>query len=168
LLSNYTTSFPEDFKILKEFQTFVEGNTLCFERELEIGHITGSSWIVDRERTHVLLTYHAKLDKWLQLGGHADGMTDVSSVALKEAQEESGLKNFHLLKQDIFDIDIHRIPGKKPHYHYDVRFLLEADRGEPLIQSSESKDLAWIHIDEIEKKTQEPSVLRMAQKMKSL
>jgi len=34
---------------------------------------------------------HLKLDKWLQLGGHADGGGDLLAVALREAREELGI-----------------------------------------------------------------------------
>ena len=49
------------------------------------GHFTASSWLLDSARSRVLLTHHRKLDRWLQLGGHADGERDLRAVALKEA-----------------------------------------------------------------------------------
>lgn len=79
--------------------------------------------------THVLLTHHRKLGAWFQLGGHADGESDVSKVALQEALEESGLQDLELVGEHIFDIDIHLIPARKgdpDHYHFDVRFLVRA------------------------------------------
>jgi 8-oxo-dGTP pyrophosphatase MutT (NUDIX family) len=147
---------------------FVAGNARCFERTLLEGHVTGSAWIVDWERTHVLLTHHGKLDKWLQLGGHADGDWNVLEVALREAREESGLSSIRAVGDGIFDVDIHAIParGAEPeHFHYDVRYLLEADRGEELRMSSESKDLQWVAMERVAELTGEESVLRMVRKM---
>lgn len=147
---------------------FVAGNERCFERTLLEGHVTGSAWIVDLERTHVLLTHHGKLDKWLQLGGHADGDWNVLEVALREAREESGLSSIRAVGDGIFDVDIHAIParGAEPeHFHYDVRYLLEADRGEMLRMSSESKDLQWVAMERVAELTGEESVLRMVRKM---
>ncbi len=167
LLENYQISFDEDRDILKKFLQFIVENRQCFDRSFEIGHITGSSWIVNRARTHVLCTLHKKLDKWLQLGGHADGDTDVFSVALREAGEESGLSQITPLSDQVFDIDIHPILSKgSTHYHYDVRFIFEADSSEALKVSHESKDVAWIPLDGIETFTTEPSILRMCEKTK--
>ncbi len=147
---------------------FVWAHENCFDRSLLVGHVTGSAWIVDLDRTHVLLTHHRKLDKWLQLGGHADGDSDVLRVALREAREESGLTSVRPVRESIFDVDIHLIPARKTepeHFHYDVRYALEADRGEALRMSDESHDLRWVRVDEVAVLTQEESVLRMVRKI---
>jgi len=150
---------------------FVVTHANCFDRSLRIGHITGSAWIVDRGRTHALLTHHRKLNKWLQLGGHADGDPDILRVALREAREESNLDAIRPVSEDIFDVDIHVIParGAEPeHLHYDVRFLLEADRGAPLTVSEESRSLAWAPIDEIGRLNPEESMARMVAKTRAI
>jgi 8-oxo-dGTP pyrophosphatase MutT (NUDIX family) len=152
----------------RELVEFVEAHENCFERSLQIGHVTGSAWIVDPDRTHTLLHHHGKLDRWLQLGGHADGDSDVRNVALREAREESGLTSVRPVSADIFDVDVHCIParGAEPeHFHYDVRYLFEADRSEPLRITNESKDLQWVRLDRVEELTQEESILRMVRKM---
>src|SRR3569623_1653752 len=91
---------------------FDEQEPRCCERTLLVGHVTGSAWIVDHAHTHVLLTHHRKLDRWLQLGGHADGEADVLSVALRDAREESGLAGVQPLHRDIFAVDVHAIPAR--------------------------------------------------------
>lgn len=146
---------------------FVEEHEDCFERSLQVGHITGSAWIVDSARRFALLTHHRKLQKWLQLGGHSDGDPDTLRVSLREAQEESGLTSLRAVSGEIFDVDVHAIParGREPdHFHYDVRFLLEADRGEPLIVSTESKSLAWVELERVAELNGERSVMRMVAK----
>jgi 8-oxo-dGTP pyrophosphatase MutT (NUDIX family) len=148
-------------------QSFVASYEDCFERSLQIGHVTGSAWIVDRDRSHTLLTHHGKLDKWLQLGGHADGESDILRVALREAEEESGITGIRAVSDAIFDVDIHLIPARRSepeHFHYDVRFLFEADRNVPLKITNESKDLQWVMLDQVEQLTREESVLRMVRK----
>ncbi len=101
-------------------------------------------------------------------GGKTEAGENAIETALREAEEESGLKNFKLLQETIFDIDIHRIPERKDfaeHFHYDVRFLFQASMDEPIVISEESHDVAWKKISEIADLTQHnPSMIRMAEK----
>lgn len=150
---------------------FVRSNSDCMSRSLAIGHITASAWITDHERTHVLLTHHRRLDRWLQLGGHVDQGEYILDAALREAREESGLTTFAAVSPGIFDVDIHPIPPKKyeaAHLHYDVRFLLEADRTHPLTISSESKDVVWALADQVTDLNADESITRMAAKFRQL
>jgi 8-oxo-dGTP pyrophosphatase MutT (NUDIX family) len=151
----------------ERLEQFVLDNADCFQRSLLIGHVTGSAWILDKDKKKTLLTHHRKLNKWLQPGGHADGDSLVSRVAMREAQEESGLEGLNLVSNEIFDIDIHLIPARKnepEHYHYDCRFLIQCTGDETYSVSDESHDLAWIPLIEITKYTDEPSILRMVNK----
>ncbi|WP_221031889.1 NUDIX hydrolase [Actomonas aquatica] len=147
--------------------SFVEAEPRCAERSLEVGHLTGSAWIVDRTRRKTLLTHHRKLNMWLQLGGHADGDLDIAAVAMREAEEESGLSELRLVSPTLFDVDRHRIPARKgepEHWHYDLRFMVEANADEAFVVSDESHDLAWIEIERMAEFNSEESMLRMARK----
>ena len=144
------------------FHTFVAEHPLCFNREPG-GHVTGSAWLINHEETHVLLTLHKKLNMWLQLGGHAEGSTDIAAVALREAEEESGIEGIIFVDNTIFDIGIHTIPGPCG-MHYDVRYLLKAPQGAEYVISSESKALAWVPFEKIADYSSEESILRMADK----
>lgn len=155
---------------MTQLRSFIEREPGCFERATREGHITGSAWVVDEDGSSILLTHHRKLNRWLQLGGHADGHVDVWDVALREAQEESGIGDCILLSREIFDIDIHVIParGDDPeHLHYDVRYLIRAAHRDYTV-SYESHDLAWVAVHEIEHYTTEESMLRMARKWNAL
>lgn len=167
-LSSYQTPYIEEKQFIVRFLKLLH-HPDCYKRTLESGHITGSSWIVDKTRQYVLLTNHKKLNRWLQLGGHADGDENIIQVATREAEEESGLKSIKLLNENLFDIDIHLIPENpkdKEHYHYDIRFIFEADITEPLIISNESKDLKWIKVALLEQLTQnDASMMRMTEKV---
>ncbi len=166
------TPFDEHERAMTERLTaFVETHDNFHSRELLIGHLTGSAWVVDRERQYALMTHHRKLNLWVQLGGHCEDDVSMNAAAYREACEESGLTEVSFISDSIFDIDIHAIPARRDepaHDHYDVRYAFEADRHAPLIVSSESKELAWVALDEIEKLTQEESVLRMVRKTKQL
>lgn len=142
---------------------FIQNNPYFFERSNH-EHITGSVWIVSPDTTKVLLTHHKKLNRWLQLGGHADGDSNIANVALKEAQEESGIEQFTFLSEEIFDIDVHPLPSACA-FHYDVRFLLQACHTQFII-SDESNTLDWFDIDTVAQVIAEESVLRMNEKYK--
>jgi 8-oxo-dGTP pyrophosphatase MutT (NUDIX family) len=170
-LKNYTSKFEEEKLFVKQFLDLLL-HPAAFQRDHLPGHITGSSWILDRSRKFTLLTHHATLNKWLQPGGHADGEENVINVALREAEEETGLKTFTLLQDDIFDLDIHLIPARKgfpSHLHYDIRFLVEANIEDKIIVSEESHDVAWKSLNELKQLTlNNPSMMRMAYKTKSI
>ncbi|MBT1702499.1 NUDIX hydrolase [Chryseosolibacter indicus] len=165
----YRSTFEEELLFKKLFIDLLN-NPRAYHRDHLPGHITGSAFIVDSSRKYVLLTHHAKLNKWLQPGGHADGDENVINVALREADEETGLKNLRLITEEIFDLDVHAIPARKDfpqHDHYDVRILLEGSREEQLIITEESKDLAWVSIDEaVALSGNNHSIARMVEKVK--
>ena len=169
-LAQHTPLDAEEQEMLQRIVSFVNEYEDCFKRELAVGHITGSAWILNKERSHVLLTHHKKLNRWLQLGGHSDGESNTLKVALKEGEEESGL-HVRPISEAVFDVDVHLIPARKQepdHYHYDVRFLLEADSTQPFTVSEESHDLAWVALEELPLKVDERSLLRMWGKTKAL
>ena len=166
-LNDYSLRHPEEEETAVAFMGFVRNQPDCFCRFLLVGHITGSAWVVNTDGSEVLLTHHRKLDRWLQLGGHADGDADVLSVAMKEAEEESGLVDFSHVGVGIFDIDIHRIPARKnepEHLHYDVRYVLRANGSLDYTVSDESHDLRWVKLADVKGLTTESSMARMVSK----
>ena len=152
--------------------TFVEQQPACFERSLTIGHITGSAWIVSANRQQVVLIHHRKLDRWFQPGGHADGNPDVAAVAMQEAREETGLTQLQFVGEPgeppaVFDVDVHLIPARAnepAHFHYDIRFLIEANPTEAFVESGETKAIQWVYWSEIALFTTEESIRRMVKK----
>lgn len=141
-----------------------------YDRNLEHGHLTGSAWIVNSSKTKTLLVHHAKLDRWLQPGGHTEAQDQsIFDTALREAKEETGLTSIKALSATIYDIDIHQIPAKgdtSAHLHYDIRFLFEAKETDMLSLSNESHAIRWFSIQEVYTLTSSSSILRMAEKMK--
>ena len=167
LLNQHKSEDINEQTMTKQAIDFVNTYTNCFDRELLIGHVTGSAWILDNSGEFVLLTHHRKLDRWFQPGGHCDGDSDVLAVALKEAIEETGVSDIQVDNESIFDVDIHTIPERKgipEHLHYDVRFLFRADKDLPLLITEESTDLAWIALAKVEELNNEESMMRMVRK----
>ncbi|GAB3512758.1 NUDIX hydrolase [Spirosoma knui] len=147
---------------------FVTQHPDCFDRSLLTGHVTGSAWIVSSDRQQVVLIHHRKLDRWFQPGGHADGDPDVAAVALREAQEETGLNSVRLVAPEIFDVDIHSIPARgdlPQHLHYDIRFLVEAYETEAFGKSEEIKNIRWFTLSDANNITSSESIHRMLRKI---
>lgn len=175
LLGHYLERHPEEAGEGGRVRDLVEARAGCFGRRCLPGHITASSWIVTEDGQRCLLTHHRKLGRWLQLGGHADGDPDVAAVALREAREESGMREFEFVVPEdgcpVVDVDIHTIPphgGEPEHEHHDVRFLLRARAGQVLAISEESTDLRWFEWHAVDHETADESLLRLARKARAL
>lgn len=166
-LADYRRRHPGETPVVALFEALLADPGPVYERRRLAGHFTGSAWLVDRAGQRVLLTHHRKLGRWLQLGGHADGDANLAAVALKEAEEESGLADL-VVEPVIFDLDRHAIParGDEPeHWHYDVRFVVRATGSEDFAVGEESLDLAWKPVDGIvADPAADESLRRMAEK----
>ena len=140
--------------ILKYMDTFEDTLT----RNNEFGHFTASAWVVNKERTKALMIYHNIYKSWAWTGGHADGESDLLSVAVREVKEETGVENVKVLDDDIFSLEIvcvngHVKRGKyvSSHVHLNLTYLLEVDENEKLrIKEDENSGVKWVPIDEIE------------------
>jgi 8-oxo-dGTP pyrophosphatase MutT (NUDIX family) len=167
MLADYRQQWPEEAQVHAQFAELLDDQADPFLRARLAGHFTASAWLVDRSGMRVLLTHHRKLERWLQLGGHADGDRDLARVALREAEEESGLAGLRV-EPAIFDLDRHWIPerGDVPgHWHYDARFVVHAGEDERYVVSEESHDLAWREIAPIaQDASADESMQRMARK----
>ena len=188
-LADYQQRWPDETATVQAFLDLLQDAQDPFLRERLAGHFTSGAWLVSADGTRILMTHHRKLERWLQLGGHADGDRDMGRVALKEAQEESGLPGLSVdgdmanvaLKEaqeesglpglsvdgdTIFDLDRHWIPERKDvpgHWHYDVRYVVRAGEDENYVVSEESHDLAWRLISDVAQDADE-SMSRMARK----
>ena len=138
-------------------------------------HFTASNWIVNKDRTKALMIYHNIYKSWAWTGGHADGDSDLLHVALKEAEEETGLDNLKLLSDGIYSIQIltvdsHIKKGKfvSSHLHLDCCFLFEANEEDELrIKEDENSGVKWIDIDEVTKITNEEKMKSIYEKLNS-
>lgn len=127
------------------------------------GHLTGSAFVVDPSRMQCLLLFHTKLQRWLQPGGHADGDTNLAHVALREAEEETGIEGLRVMVPAI-DVDIHEVdpPKEDAHLHLDVRFLVIAPAGAEPKGNHESQALRWVSEAELDDFDVDEGLHRMA------
>jgi 8-oxo-dGTP pyrophosphatase MutT (NUDIX family) len=119
-------------------------------RSQPLGHLTGSGFVLDAARAHVLLLHHARLDRWLQPGGHGEGETDPELIARREIAEETSLHALTPLARGLFDVDVHAIParpGEPAHDHLDLRYAFVAAKGAEPRLSHESRALRWFPLD---------------------
>jgi len=177
MIRDHTLRLLEAYRAFDELEhthhrdtcAFVRSYSESHRRSNANGHVTGSAWVVDHEGKHALLVHHRRLERWLQPGGHVEDDATVLETALREAREETGLVCSPVSK-DIFDIDIHCIPAnarESEHLHYDIRFLLVADRDKTPTASGESRDVRWFSWDQIHAMACGPSIDRMVQKCRA-
>lgn len=126
-------------------------------RENEYGHFTSSAFVLNRERTKILMIFHKIYNSWAWVGGHSDGDNDLLYVAMKEAKEETGIKNISPICEDIYSLELINVNGHEKrgkyvgsHMHLNVTYLLEADEGDEIhIKEDENSGVKWVPIEEI-------------------
>lgn len=158
-LIHYVPQNAQEQKDLPLLLYHLEHSPDIFTRQNEVAHFTASAWVVDPERTHVLMAYHKIYNSWAWLGGHADGETDLRCTAIREAKEESGLANVKLLSNEPLSIEILPVHGHEKkgiyvpsHLHLNVTYLLEADSSAPIRnQPEENSKVGWIPVEQIER-----------------
>lgn len=137
----------------------------ALHRSCATGHLTGSALVVDPASARILLLFHAKVRRWLQPGGHADGDANLAAVALREAREETGIEGLRVVTPAI-DLDVHvfrSAAGAEPdHLHLDVRHLVVAPVGATLAANHESIDQRWAALEELTSLGCDPGTVRMA------
>ncbi|HET7653710.1 MAG TPA: NUDIX hydrolase [Acidimicrobiales bacterium] len=150
---------------------FLEAHPDALHRSCPDGHLTASALVVDATGDRALLMHHRKLDKWLQMGGHAEGDADLAAVALKEAFEESGIDGLTLANRGTpVDLDVHEVrpPHEPPHLHLDVRFVAVAPAGCVATGNDESHEVRWVDLDDLARTHDEPGMRRLAAAARSL
>ena len=148
----------------KGILAFLAANENAFTRDNIIAHMTASAWVVNHDRTKVLMVYHRIYDSWSWTGGHADGEENLLAVALREVTEETGVSSVTPVSDDIFSLEILTVDGHEKHdsyvpshLHMNVTYLLEADEEEPLtVCEDENKGVAWFGLDEALSASSEP------------
>ncbi len=163
LLAGWMPPSPEQATARDRIVGFVDTHPDALLRSCVEGHLTGSAFVVDAAGERALLLRHAKLQRWLQPGGHADGDANLAHVAWREATEETGIDGLAVVVPPI-DLDVHRVspPGDVPHDHLDARFLVVAPPGAVPVGNHESEALRWVTPDELADLADEPGLRRLA------
>ena len=133
-------------------------------RENQTAHFSASIWTVNKARTKTLMVYHNIYDSWSWIGGHADGIEDLRAVALRELQEETGVRHAVLVRPDIFSLEILTVDGHikngnyvSSHLHMNVTYLAEADENEALlVNENENQAVQWWSFEDALKVPKEP------------
>ena len=133
-------------------------------RQNEYGHFTSSAFVLNKERTKILMIYHKIYNSWAWIGGHSDGDSDLLYVAMKEAKEETGIKNVAPISKDIYSLELINVNGHEKigkyvgsHVHLNVTYLLETDENEEIhIKEDENSGVKWVPINEVLKMSSEP------------
>ncbi len=110
-------------------------------------HVTASAVVVGERGT--VLHLHRRLHRWLQPGGHVDPGEVPAAAALREAEEETGLRLRHPTEGPrFFHLDVH--PAALGHTHLDLRYLLIGPPEDPAPPPGESPDARWFTWEQAE------------------
>ena len=163
-IKNYVPVNEQEQNDKEQMLAFMQKNANCLTRENTVAHFTTSIWNVNKERTKTLMAYHNIYDSWSWIGGHADGIENLAEVAMRELQEETGVKNARLVSDEILSIETLTVDGhiKKgkyvsSHLHFNLTYLAEADEAETLVvNEDENQAVKWFTFEEALKVSTEP------------
>ena len=150
----------------KIMQKYINDFDDVLTRQNEYGHFTSSAFVLNKERTKILMIYHKIYNSWAWTGGHSDGDNNLLYVAMKEAKEETGIKKVEPISENIYSLEIINVNGHEKrgkyvssHVHLNVTYLLEAEENEKIhIKEDENSGVKWVPIDDILELTSEPWV----------
>ena len=163
-IQKYTPVNQQEEQDQKLFLKYMENCSDYLDRGNQIAHFTASIWTINPERTKTLMVYHNIYDSWSWIGGHADGMEDLRSVAMRELQEETGIRDAALLGGDIFSLESLTVNGHvrrglyvPSHLHLNVTYLAEAREQEALIvNADENQAVKWWSFEDALRVPNEP------------
>ena len=157
LIKTYEPKNEQELMDKKAMLAFIDKEEDHLLRSNLVAHLTSSAIVVNETMDKVLFCYHNIYKSWSWVGGHVDGNPDFLSVAIKEAKEETGVKNIRACFDDIFMIDniyVHHhikhgiyVPD---HLHLNVTYLLIADEKDKLTHKpDENQGVKWFDIDDV-------------------
>ncbi|MBR5329429.1 MAG: NUDIX hydrolase [Firmicutes bacterium] len=138
-------------------------------RENKRMHFTSSAWVMNPERTKVLMVHHNIYNAWSWIGGHADGCGDLFAVAQKELEEETGVSNAVAVGDgpitlEMIGVQSHEKKGKyiAPHIHLNVTYLFEVVEDVAIrVKEDENSGVMWRTIDDVRQDNTEPHMRKL-------
>ena len=129
---------------------------------MTIRHFTASAIVFDEPLEHVLLVHHNKIGKWLYPGGHVDPNETPAEAAVREVEEETGVRasvvsdplfahpavTVHPAPYAVLEMDV-RDSKVGEHRHIDMVYVLRAVSGELTAQTDEVSGVRWVPIADI-------------------
>lgn len=178
LVKEYIPKSIEDAAIRQSMLKYIKENYgTVLTRGNTMAHMTASTVILNEAATKMLMIHHRIYDAWTWQGGHADGDEDLLRVALKEAEEETGLSQVKPVVTDegnlLYRLDILPVRGHfkrdeyiAPHMHLNVAFILIAAENEPVcLNDEETKGIEWVPVEMINEKANEPEITPIYHKL---
>ena len=172
-LQNYCPACPQEAADQEMMASYIKAfpdNILT--RDNGFAHVTASSMILNEAGDKVLMAYHNIYRSWSWTGGHADGETEPLQTALREAREETGIRDLKVLgglaSVDILPVWGHVKRGKyvSSHQHLNFSYLFVADERQPLrIKEDENSQVSWIAVTDLEQMVSEPDMLPIYKKL---
>lgn len=151
LLDHWSAPTDEQEQLRLAFLEHCERYDGALWRHGPPGHLTASALILDASGERVLLAFHGKARRWLQMGGHLEaGDAGVVGAALREAREESGIEDL-VIDPVPAHLDRHTLNAAFGwcREHLDVRFLATAaDDAMPQV-SAESDAVQWFPVGDL-------------------
>ena len=142
---------------------FLRTNPDAYERSNSMAHMTASSWVISPDGRHVVMVYHNIYGSWSWTGGHADGDSDLLAVAIREVQEETGLRHLQPVGEGIISLECLTVEGHEKkgqyvssHIHHNVTYLLRAGDEDLQEKPDENSGVAWFTPEEALAASTEP------------
>ena len=161
-IENYIPGCEQEEQDRALMLQFLAENDDAFSRKNRLAHMTASAWVLSPDRMKVVMCYHNIYKSWSWTGGHADGDTDLLAVAMREVEEETGLKT-HPVVEGIFSLESLTVDGhiKKgeyvsSHLHLNVTYLLQAESEELRRKADENSAVKWFSSTEALAASTEP------------
>lgn len=172
-IRNYTSCCEQEKKDKELILHCIEIFDDVLTRNNSLAHMTSSAFVVNKTRDKILMVYHNIFDSWSWTGGHADGDEELMAVAMREAREETGIRNISAVVPGIFSLDVlpvlsHMRRGEyvPAHLHLTAAYLLEADEAEELtVKPDENSAVKWIPIDQVNLFSNEPHMRKVYEKL---
>lgn len=172
LIENYTPSCKQEEIEKEQILEYVKMFPDVLTRENKLCHFTASAFVVSKDRKKVLMEYHNIYNSWGWEGGHVDGESEFLAVAVREVEEETGLKikdyeNSKIEALDILPVLGHVKKGKwvSAHLHLNVTYIFFADEESVRNKPDENSEVGWKSIDDVLNLTTENHMIPVYEKL---